>query len=148
MKRICGDGFALIGDAARFVDPIFSSGVSIAMNSARLVAADVLRGLERGAPFTSESFQEFETTMRRGTNNWYKFITLYYRLNVLFTYFISDRKYRTQVLQLLQGDLYDEEEPPVLTKMRELAKAVEENENHIWHSMLGTLTANAFRPEF
>ncbi|HSD09893.1 MAG TPA: NAD(P)/FAD-dependent oxidoreductase [Candidatus Binatia bacterium] len=148
MKQICGTGFALIGDAARFVDPIFSSGVSIALNSARLVAVDVLRGLERGVPFTRESFQDFEATMRRGTNNWYKFITLYYRLNVLFTYFVSDRKYRTQVLQLLQGDLYDEDEPPVLTKMRELAKAVEENENHIWHSMLGTLTANAFRPEF
>jgi flavin-dependent dehydrogenase len=148
MKQICGKGFALIGDAARFVDPIFSSGVSIALNSARLVSADVLRGLETGAPFTRESFREFETTMRRGTNNWYQFITLYYRLNVLFTYFVSNAKYRTQVIQLLQGDLYDEDEPPVLTKMRELAKAVEENESHILHPMLGTLTANAFRPAF
>jgi 1H-pyrrole-2-carbonyl-[peptidyl-carrier protein] chlorinase len=148
MKQICGNGFALIGDAARFVDPIFSSGVSIAMNSARLVSADVIRGLEHGAPFTRESFHEFETTMRRGTNNWYKFITLYYRLNVLFTYFVSNPKHRTQVIQLLQGDLYDEDEPPVLTKMRELAKSVEENENHIWHSLLGTLTANSFRPAF
>lgn len=148
MKQICGNGFALIGDAARFVDPIFSSGVSIALNSARLVAADVLRGLEGGVPFTRETFHEFETTMRRGTNNWYKFITLYYRLNVLFTYFVSDPKHRTQILQLLQGDLYDEDEPPVLTKMREIAKAVEENENHVWHSMLGALTANAFRPAF
>ena len=67
---------------------------------------------------------------------------------MLFTHFVSNPKYRTQVLQLLQGDLYDEDEPPVLTKMRELANAVEENENHIWHSMLGTLTANAFRPAF
>ena len=31
MKEICGDRFALIGDAARFVDPIFSSGVSVAL---------------------------------------------------------------------------------------------------------------------
>src|SRR5690606_1103079 len=36
MRQFCGDNFVLIGDAARFVDPIFSSGVSVALNSARL----------------------------------------------------------------------------------------------------------------
>ena len=148
MKQICGDGFALIGDAARFVDPIFSSGVSIAMNSARLATADLLRHLERGGPFTRESFVEFEKTMRRGTNNWYRFITLYYRLNVLFTYFVSNPKYRIQVIKLLQGDLYDEDEPAVLVEMRKLATTVEDNPKHIWHSMLGSLTADAFRPAF
>jgi len=148
MKQICGDGFALVGDAGRFVDPIFSSGVSIAMNSARLATTDLIKGLERGGPLTRESFAEFETTMRRGTNNWYKFIGLYYRLNVLFTYFVSNPKYRIQVIQLLQGDLYDEDEPAVLVEMRKLAKSVEDNPKHIWHSMLGTLTADAFRPAF
>jgi FADH2 O2-dependent halogenase len=39
--------------------------------------------------------------MRRGTNNWYNFISLYYRLNVLFTAFILDPKYRLDMLKLL-----------------------------------------------
>ena len=43
-----------------------------------------------------------------GTKNWYDFITVYYRLNVLFTYFINDPKYRLDVLKLLQGDVYDD----------------------------------------
>ena len=38
MKQICGDNLIIIGDAARFVDPIFSSGVSVALNSARIAA--------------------------------------------------------------------------------------------------------------
>ena len=31
MDTFAGNGFVLIGDAARFVDPIFSSGVSVAL---------------------------------------------------------------------------------------------------------------------
>ena len=46
MKQIAGDSLVLIGDAARFVDPIFSSGVSVAMNSARLAAKDVIAQLK------------------------------------------------------------------------------------------------------
>jgi flavin-dependent dehydrogenase len=148
MKQICGDGFALIGDAARFVDPIFSSGVSIALNSARLVSKEILNALEHTGTFTRETFKNFEATMRRGTNNWYKFISLYYRLNVLFTYFVSSPKYRIDVIKLLQGDLYDEDEPAVLEEMRKTARTVEDNPKHLWHSMLGTLTSDAFKPQF
>lgn len=31
--RICGDGFLMVGDAYAFIDPVFSSGVYLAMNS-------------------------------------------------------------------------------------------------------------------
>jgi len=148
MKSICGDGFAMIGDAARFVDPIFSSGVSIALNSARLATSDILDSLNNGGTFSGEDFKTFETTVRRGTRNWYEFISLYYRLNVVFTYFVADPKYRLGVLQLLQGDVYDEERPPVLNKMRELVTEVERNEKHPWHNLLGDLMAPAVKPAY
>lgn len=145
MTQTCGDRFMLIGDAGRFVDPIFSTGVSIALNSARFAHRDILGALERNN-FSRESFKVFESTIRCGTKNWYDFITVYYRLNVLFTYFINDTHYRLDVLKLLQGDVYDEEKPPVLEKMRMMVSEVEQNEKHPWHQLLGDLTANAFRP--
>ncbi len=145
MKQICGDRFMLVGDAGRFVDPIFSTGVSIALNSARFAHRDILGALERN-DFSRASFQTFETTIGRGTKNWYDFINVYYRLNVLFTYFIIDRRYRLDVLQLLQGDVYDEAAPPVLAKMQAMVSDVERNPKHPWHELLGDLTANAFRP--
>jgi len=144
MRQICGDRFLLIGDAARFVDPIFSSGVSLALNSARLSHRDILRALETG-DFSRESFSTYETLQRRGTMNWYKFITLYYRLNVLFTYYLNHSKYRLDILKLLQGDVYDEEEPPALQKMREAVGAAEDNPEHPWHALLNDLTADAFK---
>jgi FADH2 O2-dependent halogenase len=145
MKQICGDRFVMVGDAGRFVDPIFSTGVSIALNSSRFAQQDILLALERN-DFSRESFQTFESTIRRGTKNWYDFINVYYRLNVLFTYFISDSRYRLDVLKLLQGDVYDEEQPPVLVKMRKMVAEVEQNPGHICHELLGSLTANAFVP--
>jgi hypothetical protein len=82
--------------------------------------------------------------MRRGTNNWYEFITVYYRLNILFTYFLSQKKYRLNVLKLLQGDMYDDEKPPVINEMKKIVTQVEERENHPWHKFLGNLTGDAF----
>jgi FADH2 O2-dependent halogenase len=143
MKQISGDRVVLIGDAARFVDPIFSTGVSIALNCSRFAHRDVIGALESG-DFSRQSFAPYEATLRRGTRNWYRFISVYYRLNVLFTAFIQDPRYRLDVLKLLQGDVYDEDEPEVLRKMRSIVKAVEGNSEHIWHDLLGDITANAF----
>jgi FADH2 O2-dependent halogenase len=143
MKQLAGDRLVLVGDAGRFVDPIFSTGVSIALNSSRFAHKDIIGALESGN-FSREAFSNFETTIRRGTKNWYNFISVYYRLNVLFTAFILDPRYRLDVLKLLQGDVYEEQEPPVLARMREIVATVERNPNHVWHALLGDLTANAF----
>jgi FADH2 O2-dependent halogenase len=147
MKQICGDRWVMCGDAGRFVDPIFSTGVSIALNSSRFAHADILDALQSGN-FKQSAFDRYRNTIRMGTNNWYKFISVYYRLNVLFTYFVQDPRYRLDVLQLLQGDVYQENEPPVLAKMRETVKEVEENPRHPWHQLLNDMTSHAFDPLF
>jgi flavin-dependent dehydrogenase len=147
MSQICGDRFMLVGDAGRFVDPIFSSGVSIAMNSARTASHDILKAAAKG-DWSKPNWDYFERRMRNGTRNWYEFIKCYYRLNVLFTMFIQDPRYRLDVLQLLQGDVWDEAEPPVLKKMRDIVASVEQNPNHVWHKLLGNLTAETMKPNF
>jgi len=147
MEQICGENFVLVGDAARFVDPIFSTGVSIALNSARFASTDILQAVQSGS-FGKQSFRTFEETLRRGTRNWYEFISVYYRLNVLFTAFVQDPRYRLDVLKLLQGDVYDEDEPEVLKLMKLRVSEVEQNPNHLWHRYLGELTASAFKPDF
>jgi FADH2 O2-dependent halogenase len=147
MKQIAGDSFVLIGDAARFVDPIFSSGVSVALNSARLAAADIVAAYHAG-DFSHQRFERFESKLRRACNSWHEFISIYYRLNVLFTAFVQDPRYRLDVLKMLQGDVYEDEEPAALAAMREIVTAVENDPNHLWHRYLGELrsqtTAAAF----
>jgi flavin-dependent dehydrogenase len=141
MEEICGDRFVLIGDAARFVDPIFSSGVSVAVNSARIASHDIIAAHKAG-DFSKERFALYEKRLRRAVRNWYEFISIYYRLNILFTAFVKDPQYRLDVLKMLQGDVYDDEEPKALVAMREVVEAVENDPEHLWHPYLGTLRVN------
>ncbi|MBW4717091.1 NAD(P)/FAD-dependent oxidoreductase [Saccharothrix obliqua] len=147
MRQVCGDGWLMVGDAARFVDPIFSSGVSVAMNSARLASHDILDAAETG-DFGKPSFGRYESKLRRAVGNWYEFISIYYRLNILFTAFVADPRYRLDVLRMLQGDVYDGDEPAALTRMREITREVENNPDHLWHKHLGTLRAPSQAPMF
>ena len=142
MREICGNQRVMIGDAARFVDPIFSSGVSVAMNSARIASHDIIAAAEH-SDFSKPAFTSYETKLRRAVRNWYEFISIYYRLNILFTAFVADPRYRLDVLKMLQGDVYDGGEPVALTKMREITRDVEQNPGHLWHKHLGTLRTQA-----
>jgi 1H-pyrrole-2-carbonyl-[peptidyl-carrier protein] chlorinase len=147
MRQICGDRFVLIGDAARFVDPIFSSGVSVALNSARIACKDVIAA-HRAGVYTKDRFAGYETKLRKAVRNWYEFISIYYRLNVLFMAFVQDPRYRIDVLKMLQGDVYDDQEPKALIAMKEVLAVVENDENHLWHPYLGTLRAPTAAPSF
>jgi flavin-dependent dehydrogenase len=138
MRKVADDSMLLVGDAARFVDPIFSSGVSVAMNSARLACDDIIAAAAAG-DFRAHRFDTYIGKLRRAVSNWYEFISIYYRLNILFTAFVQDPRYRVGVLKLLQGDVYDDEEPTALIAMREFLAAVEADPTHLWHSKLGNL---------
>lgn len=50
------------------------------------------------------------------------------------------------MLKLLQGDVYDDEQPAVLERMKATVKKIEKNPKHIWHDLLSDLTASAQAP--
>ncbi|MDO5058965.1 MAG: NAD(P)/FAD-dependent oxidoreductase [Neisseria sp.] len=58
VKTLHGKGFALLGNAAEFLDPVFSSGVTIAMHSAKLAADLLNRQLNGGEVNWQEAFSE------------------------------------------------------------------------------------------
>ena len=134
LDKFCGSGFMMIGDAARFVDPIFSSGVSVAMYSARFGAETILAALESG-DLSQEAFMPYERTLRAGVDIWYEFIRLYYKLLPLFTLFIQS-EYRLEILRLLQGEVFQRKEVRVLDAMRQYIAAVESNERHVFSGQL------------
>lgn len=141
MERFVGDGWMLVGDAARFVDPIFSSGVSVALSSAKFAAERVRYAVETG-DFSEAAFLPYEQKLRGGVQVWYDFIKLYYKLLPLFTHFIQTKEYRLQVLQLLQGEVFDRDEVPVLDAMRDYVATVEASESHLLKSQLTSIPIN------
>jgi FADH2 O2-dependent halogenase len=135
MERFSGDGWLLVGDAARFVDPVFSSGVSVAMESAKRAADAIIAGLRKD-DVSSSAFTQYESTIRSGVDIWREFILLYYQLPALFFDLISKPESRAQITRILQGDVYDRASIPVLTEMRHAIESVAADPSHPWCSQL------------
>src|SRR5574338_272098 len=89
MERLAGDGWLLVGDAARFVDPLFSSGLSVAAESAREAAGAIRDALARG-DCSAAAFAGYERRLRAGLGAWREFIALYYRLPRAFLALLAD----------------------------------------------------------
>jgi FAD-dependent halogenase len=85
-------GMALIGDAACFVDPVFSSGVHLATYSA-LLAARSINSVLAGIVDEQAAFKEFEQRYRREYSVFYEFLMSFYDLHVSEnSYFWSAKK--------------------------------------------------------
>ena len=74
---IVGDRFLTVGDAVAFVDPIFSSGVFIAIRSGELAAQAILSAFADNR-FSARRFAAYERQVWRGVAPFFKFIHKYY----------------------------------------------------------------------
>jgi flavin-dependent dehydrogenase len=76
-QPVAGDRFVCVGDAVTFIDPIFSAGVYIAMQSAELAAPAVERALRTGR-FRRRQFRDYERRLGYGIRPFFRFIERYY----------------------------------------------------------------------
>ena len=75
VSRLHGPGYALLGNAGEFLDPVFSSGVTIALRSAHL-AAHVLERQLNGAAVDWQA--EYELPLRKGIDTFRAFVERWY----------------------------------------------------------------------
>jgi flavin-dependent dehydrogenase len=115
--RMGGPGWILVGDAFAFLDPVFSSGVFLAMSGAEQAAAVVDAAL-RDPKRESRLIRKLEKRLRGGMARFAFFI---YRFNgpVLTQMFSQPRnvwQLEQGVISMLAGDLFDT--PKVLRRLR------------------------------
>lgn len=105
--RMAGERYLLVGDAYAFVDPVFSSGVYLAMRSA-FEGARAVETCLRHPKLAARAQREFEKSVRHGLRHFSWFI---YRMTrpAMRTLFMQPRNHfrmRDAVVSLLAGDLY------------------------------------------
>ena len=115
--RMAGPGWILVGDAFAFLDPVFSSGVFLAMDAAER-AVEVVDGALREPRREAALQRALEKRLREGMARFAFFI---YRFNepVMRGMFASPRntwQLEQGVISMLAGDLFDP--PPVLRRLR------------------------------
>jgi flavin-dependent dehydrogenase len=77
-----GDRWMLIGDAAAFLDPIFSSGVHVSLTSAKLASAVLDSCLKSGASIRGSGLgPQYQSDLDRGIHRFHKLISLFYNTN-------------------------------------------------------------------
>jgi flavin-dependent dehydrogenase len=76
--RVTGDGFLTVGDAAGFVDPVFSSGVYLAMSSGELAAQAAALALQRGV-FSARAFRDYARAVQHHVRQYRRLARRFYR---------------------------------------------------------------------
>jgi flavin-dependent dehydrogenase len=122
VDRFAGPGWILAGDALRFVDPIFSSGVDVALYSAKYAYQAISEAWKTGDERTP--FDAFEQRVTQGVDVWYDMIDAFYRLQNLLSWFAVRRKWKPLLTGALQGNPYD---PVTQQRARVLLDAMNES---------------------
>ncbi len=110
VKTMHGPGFALLGNAAEFLDPVFSSGVTIAMRSASM-AVQVLERQLRGERVDWQS--EFEQPLRRGVDCFRAYVEAWYdgRFQKIVFHERQPQELKRMICSVLAGYAWDERNP-------------------------------------
>jgi flavin-dependent dehydrogenase len=119
VKSMYGPGFALLGNAAEFLDPVFSSGVTIAMRSASM-AADVLDRQLRGDAVDWRS--QFEEPLRKGVDTFRAYVRAWYdgRFQDIMFSKTQPPEIRRMICSILAGYAWDMTNPFVAEPERRL----------------------------
>ena len=116
-SQMTGPGWVMVGDAYAFIDPVFSSGVYLGMNSGENAAA-VVDGALRDPASEARLQQAMERRLKRGLKHFSWFI---YRFTTpvmerLFANPRNDLQIEQAVISMLAGDVFDN--GPVLRRLR------------------------------
>lgn len=119
VKQLCTDKYALLGNAGEFLDPVFSSGVTIAMRSAS-TAANLLNRQLTGECIDWE--EQYSKPLLRGVDTFRAFVTAWYdgRFQDIIFQEKQSPEIRRMICSILAGYAWDESNPYVSGAERRL----------------------------
>lgn len=108
VKSLYGDGFVLLGNSGEFIDPVFSSGVTIAMKSSSLAAPLIVKQLKGE---TVDWEVEFTQPLMQGVECFRAFVNAWYdgRFQEILFSKTQNPTVRFMICSILAGYVWDEE---------------------------------------
>ena len=124
VKKLCSEKFALLGNAGEFLDPVFSSGVTIAMKSAEL-ATDVLIKKYSGQSIDWE--KEYSQPLMLGVDAFRCYVEGWYsgEFQEVILHENPNKKVKQMICSILAGYAWDENNPFVTQPHRRLQTVFE-----------------------
>jgi len=124
VKSLYGKGYALLGNAGEFLDPVFSSGVTIAMKSASLAASVLDRQFKQQAV---DWQAEYALPLQRGVDTFRVFVDAWYdgRFQDVIFHQHPQPEVKAMICSILAGYAWDEANPYVKNARSRLDTLVE-----------------------
>lgn len=134
-RTFTGKGWIAIGDAHRFIDPIFSFGVYISMRESQLAAPVIRDYLDGKLPKTGNPFQAHQDMLERGLDNVQVLIDGFWENPLGFAHLAHRSACKEDIVDLFAGRIYGEEQSPGLQQLHRMAataKPVAEPEGQLF----------------
>ena len=107
-----GDGFCLVGDAYAFLDPVFSSGVFVALKGGELAADAIHAAFDRGEDITAATFDDYARDVRYALDSFRRIVIAFYDQTFNFGEFIGAYPdLQPRLVDLLVGNVSRDLEP-------------------------------------
>jgi flavin-dependent dehydrogenase len=109
-NRFFGDGFVLTGNVTEFLDPVFSSGVTLATVSSQIAGKLVIEKL-KGNPVDWEN--DYMKVMMQGVDTFRSYVMAWYEGTLDTIFFANDQDplIKSQICSVLAGYVWDLENP-------------------------------------
>lgn len=108
VKQLFGDGYALLGNATEFLDPVFSSGVTLALESASRSAQVLIKQLKGESVDWQKEYADY---LMAGVDAFRTYVNAWYdgRLPTIFFSPQQDPDVRSQICSVLAGYVWDQD---------------------------------------
>ncbi len=131
VSKLFGKHYALLGNATEFLDPVFSSGVTLALESANRASKILIRQLRDEQVDWQTEYADY---MMAGVDTFRTYVNAWYdgRLPTIFFSTEQNPDYRKQICSVLAGHVWDNDNPCVsrhAQAVNSLARLVAMREN-------------------
>jgi flavin-dependent dehydrogenase len=107
-RRCAGEGWVLIGDAFGFLDPMYSSGVLLALKSGEMAADCINEAFERN-DFSAQRLGAWGPQLSEGMQSIRKLVYAFYTKGFSFGKFVREHpEYKKNLVDLLIGNVFRE----------------------------------------
>ncbi len=117
--QMAGDGWVLIGDAFGFMDPVYSSGIMLALKSGELAADAIHQGLS-DKDLSGNKLGCFAPELLHGMNMIRQLVEAFYNRDFSFGQFMKEfPHHRDHLVRILIGDVFNDEVAQMFDTMRQ-----------------------------
>ena len=119
-SRIAGDNWVLVGDAFGFLDPVYSTGLFLALKSGEMAADAIIEAFQK-EDFSEAQLGSFGPAFVDGMEAFRKLVYAFYTKEFSFARFLSEYpEHQGGIVDILSGDVFRKDVTHIFPAMAEM----------------------------